>query len=277
MASERALQNFPTMSSLRRKGPARKGSTRYTTKPPSGLPEFEMLSPSRKNNGFIIQITEGRPSISVSTKAPSVQQVTIQTEPRQKPQPPPLTIPPKAHIAEDQRPATPPSPHEHCTKQERAPSPANMPLPRSNAPTPTPLEDVGVASPKSETPVMRSMFPRYNPNRPLARQSYYPHLDSVPGLASAMAVAGSSSNDPNSNNPYRQQMARRSSDLAKSSFDSQRPGIAEVKESPLRNVENSEQQAAFSTPEELTEVWNIANGQAASEEAADTYSLELSW
>ena len=121
------------------------------------------------------------------------------------------------------------------------------------------------------------MFPRYDPSRPLDRQSYYPHFDSVPGLASAMAVAGSSSNNRNSNNPYRNQMARRSSDLAKSSLDSQRNGVTQVKESPLRTVETSEQQASFSNPEDLAEVWNISNGQAASAEAADTYTLELSW
>ena len=277
MASEKALQMFPTMSSLRKKGPQRKGSARYTTKPPLGLPEFEMLAPSGKSNGFIIQITEGRPSISESGLDQTAQQDTTQIQPKQKPQPPPLTIPQKAHIAEDQRPATPPSPLTPSPVQERTPSPANVPLPRSSAPTPTLIQEDGVASPKSETPVMRSMFPRYDPSRPFARQSYYPHLDSVPGLASAMAVAGSSSNNRNSNNPYRQQMARKSLDAAKLSSDSQRPGTAEVKESPLRSVENSEQPTIFSNAEDLVEIWNIANGQAPSDTAAEMYSLELSW
>jgi len=92
-----------------------------------------------------------------------------------------------------------------------------------------------------------------------------------------MAVAGSSSNNRNSNNPYRQQMARRSLDIAKTSLDGRRPGTAEVKESPLRSVENSEPPTTFSDPEDLLEVWNLANGQAPSDEAADAYSLELSW
>ncbi len=120
------------------------------------------------------------------------------------------------------------------------------------------------------------MFPQYNPNRPLARQSYYPDMEAVPGLASAMAAAGSSINR-SSNNPYRQQMARRSLDPAIGSLDSQRPGTAEAKESPLRVVEKLEQQATYSKPEDLVEIWNIANGQAASEEAAEAYFLELSW
>lgn len=120
------------------------------------------------------------------------------------------------------------------------------------------------------------MFPQYNPSRPLARQSYYPDMEVVPGLASAMAAAGSSTNR-SSNNPYRQQMARRSLDTAIGGLDSQRPGTAEAKESPLRVVEKLEQQATYSKPEDLVEIWNIANGQAASEEAAEAYSLELSW
>ena len=267
---------LPTMPSLKKKGSARKGSIRYTTKPPSGLPEFEMLAPSGKSNGFVIQIAEGRPSLSESVRPLTAQRPATHTEPRQRPQPPPLAIPPKAHITEEQRPGTPPSPPNIPNVQERAPSPTDIPLPHSSAPTPTIGEGGVAASPKPETPVMRSMFPRYDPSRPLDRQSYYPHLNSVPGLASAMATAGSS-RTRNSNNPYRQQMARRSLDLAKPGSDSQRPGIVEVKESPLRTVETAEQQTTFSKPEDLVEVWNIANGQAASEEAADTYSLELSW
>lgn len=265
------------MSSLRKKGPLRKGSARYTTKPPSGLPEFEMLAPSGKGNGLVIQITESRPLPSDSVHTPTNLPATPPSSRQQRPQPPPLTIPQKAHIAQEQRPATPPSPLSPSPTQERAPSAADVPLPRSSAPTPTLAGDGHIASPKSETPVMRSMFPRYDPSRPLARQSYYPDVEAVPGLASAMAAAGSSSINRSSNNPYREQMKRRSTDTAKASLESQRPAIGGIKESPLRTVENLEQQAVYSKPEDLVEIWNIANGQAASDEAADTYSLELSW
>ena len=124
---------------------------------------------------------------------------------------------------------------------------------------------------------MRSMFPRYDSSRPLARQSYYPHLESIPGLASAMAMAGSSSKDRYSNNPYRQQMTRRCLDDGRSSSESQVPKITEIRESPLRAVDNLEQPIKFSSPEDLNELWNIANGQVTSEETADAYALELSW
>ena len=269
---------FPTMSSLRKKGSTRKGGTRYTNKASLEIPEFEMLAPSGKANGFVIQITEGRPSISEPVPAGPEQRAPVQQSPRRRPQPPPLAIPPKAHIVEEQKPDIAPNPIHPSPVYERAPSAADVPLPRSNAPTPIPVEQSHAISPEAETPMMRSMFPRYDPNRPLARQSYYPDMETAPRLASAMAVAGSASNNRNSNNPYRQQMARSSSEpLTKASPDSQRSGNAEVKESPLRTVESSEQQTTYSNPEKLTEVWNIANGQAASKDTADTYHLELSW
>lgn len=267
---------FPNMSSLRKKGLVRKTSTRYTTKPPSGLPEFEMLAPSGKSNGIVIKISEGGHLASESVRTVAEPRTAIPPAAKQRPQPPPLAIPPKAHVAQEQRPATLPSPFP-SPQQQRSPSAADVPLPHSSVPTPTLVEDYSISSPKSETPVMRSMFPRYDPSRPLARQSYYPDVEAVPGLASAMAAAGSSSINRSSNNPYRQQMARRSLDPAKVSLENQRLGIAEVKESPLRAVETSEQQATYSEPDDLGEIWNIANGQAASEEAAEAYSLELSW
>jgi len=116
------------------------------------------------------------------------------------------------------------------------------------------------------------MFPRYDPSRPLNRQSYYPNEDAVPGLAAAMAVAGSSSN-----NPYRQAGHRSVSDFVKRDLEKVRSDSASIKESPLRNMDDVEDRAALSSPEELLELWAIANGQAARHEAAETCNLELSW
>lgn len=284
MASERALQLFPTMSSLRKKVPVRKGRTNHVNKLQAGLPDFEMLQPLGKANGFVIQISEGRPSTSVSIPPspsfPPQQEAhtTMQEVPEPKPHPPPLTIPAKAHIADDQRPDTPPSPLTPSPIQSRAPSPAGIPLPRSSTNTPTFIRSDSVASvqnassPVVVSPVMRSMFPRYDPSRPLNRQSYYPNEDAVPGLAAAMAVAGSSSN-----NPYRQAGHRSVSDFVKRDLEKVRSDSASIKESPLRNMDDVEDRAALSSPEELLELWAIANGQAARHEAAETCNLELSW
>lgn len=114
------------------------------------------------------------------------------------------------------------------------------------------------------------MFPKYDPSRPLDRQSYYPN--NVPGLAAAMAVAGSSSN-----NPYRQAGNRSVSDFAKRSVENIRGDAASIKESPLRHMDNAEDHAILSNSEELLELWAIANGQAPSEDTAETFHLELSW
>ena len=263
------------MSLLRKNQPGRKLSTRYTTKPPTGLPKFEMLQPPGKTNGFVIQVIEQpayRPSTSESIR-PSFEaaQPIETTSPRQKPPPPPLTlaIPPKVHISENQRVPPPPDTPPPASIHNRAPSPADIPLPRSSMNTPERGQCSSNNMPAVVSPVMRSMFPKYNPSRPLNRQSYYPNIEAVPGLASAMAVSGSS------NNPYRQQLARRS--MLRTSIEVERNETPDVKETPLRMVENAEHHAEFSSPEVLLELWNISNGQAASEVAAISYNLELSW
>ena len=52
---------------------------------------------------------------------------------------------------------------------------------------------------------------------------------------------------------------------------------ANVKESPFRSTDITEEKTALSSPEQLLDLWDIANGQTALEEVVDTYVLELSW
>ena len=52
---------------------------------------------------------------------------------------------------------------------------------------------------------------------------------------------------------------------------------ANVKESPFRSTDTTEEKTALSSPEQLLDLWDIANGQTALEEVVDTYVLELSW
>ena len=247
------------MSSLRR--PVPKGSMISTRKPKSNLPVFDMLHPSGKTNGFVIHITEAPPP---PPGPPSVILETHDTQKsRQKPQPPPLAIPPKAYISDDQRPATPPS-----STRSRALSPTEIPLPRSSTNTP-----ILVGSNDGATPVMRSIFPRYDPNIPVTQQQYRPNIERVPGLASAMAVAGTSSYHPPS---YSQQANDRPSSAYLQS-ERERRKAAEISESPFQSADIVEHEAKLSSPEQLLDLWDIANGQTASEEVADTYVLELSW
>ena len=243
--------------------------TKRTEKPTAGLPKFDMLHPSSKTNGFVIQITEalpppppGPPSIILDTPNTSEQ------APRKKPQPPPLAIPPKAYISDNQRPATPPSPPTSFPTPSRAASPTEVPLPRSSTNTP-----VLVSSTSGATPVMRSMFPRYDPNVPLTQQQYRPEIERVPGLASAMAVAGTSSYRPPS---YSQEANNRPSSAY---LQLEREGLkaADIKESPFQSADNAEPEMTLSSPEDLLDLWDIANGQTASEGVGETHVLELSW
>lgn len=254
------------MSSVRR--PAHKGTKRIE-KPTAGFPKFDMLHPSGKTNGFVIQITEalpppppGPPSVFLETPDTSEQ------APRKKPQPPPLAIPPKALISDDQRPATSPSRPTSIPTRSRAASPTEVPLPRSSTNTPIPVSSVSGA-----TPVMRSMFPRYDPNVPLTLQQYRPEIETVPGLARAMAVAGTSSYRPPS---YLQQANNRPSSAY---LQSERDGLkdADIKESSFQSADKAEPETTLSSPEELLDLWDVANGQTASEGVGDRHVLELSW
>ena len=229
-----------------------------------------MFPPLGKTNGFVIQITEAPPP-PAPPGPPFVlpkTQNTAEHAPRQKPQPPPLAIPPKAYISDDQRPATPPSPPTSLHTRNRAASPTEVPLPRSSKTSPK-----LVRSNSGATPVMRSMFPRYDTNIPFTQQQYRPDIDRVPGLASAMAVAGTSSYRPPS---YSQQANNRPSS-AYLQLERERLKAAEAKESPLRSTDHAEQKTTLSTPEQLLDLWDNANGQTASEGVVDTYVLELSW
>ena len=244
-----------------------KDGTRSTKKPAAGLPEFDMFPPLSKTNGFIIQITEATPP---PPGHPSVMPETLYGaghNSRQKPQPPPLTIPPKAYISDDQRPATPPSPPASLPLGNQLTSPTEIPLPRSSKNSPI------VRSNSGATPVMRSMFPRYDPNKPFTHQQYRPDTDRVPGLARAMAVAGTSSYRPPS---YTQEATNRPSS-AYLQLEREKLRAGDSKDSPFRSAENVEPKATLSTPEQLLDLWDVANGQTTSEEILDTYTLELSW
>ena len=255
------------MSSLSR--PVQKGNTAYTRKPAPGLSDFEMFpSLGKTKNGFVIHITETPPPPPGPPHAISKSQDTAEQTSRQKPQPPPLAIPPKAYISDNQQLATHPSPPSTLPPRSRAASPTQVTLPRSDTNTP-----ILVRNNSGRTPIMRSMFPRYDHNKPFTAQQYRPDIDAVPGLASAIAVAGTSSYNAPS---YSQQAnIRPSSAYLRSERDKQQ--AADMKESPFRSAETTEHKPTLSSLEQLLDVWDIANGQTASKAVADTYVLELSW
>ena len=262
MATERIHQQG-SLASLRKQIPVRKLSARYTTKPPSRLPEFEMIKPPNQSADVVIAITET--DAPVADKPMAEDQGAKQ--PRVRPQPPPLTIPKKARL-----PQARPKPESSLRQSapspppDRAPSAAEVPLPRSSTNTLAPARKSSESSP-AETPVMRSMFPTYNPNLPLSRQEYHPTGDSIPdSVYTQQATASSWSN------PY-----RNSQSTAQPSADPLNPArVIDTRESPLRRSESLKRADAVSSSEQLASLWDIANGQAY-HEAAESYTLELNW
>ena len=264
MATERVHQQG-SIASLRKHLPVRKISARYTTKPPSGMPEFEMLKPSGNSASIVVAVTENRPSTSDSIPEVEEPESPETKSPPIRPQPPPLTIPAKAQIAPERKADSPgPSSITPSAPRSREASAAEVPLPRSSANTPDLDRKGSQEEEPAETPVMRSMFPSYNPDVSLGQQHYYPNMDAAPGYSRATARLSS-------NNPYAQQMNRGQTD-----FGAPSTAVKEPKESPLRRSESLKHATAISTPEELLELWSVSNGQDY-EQAADSYTLELSW
>ena len=111
---------------------------------------------------------------------------------------------------------------------------------------------------------MRSMFPSYNPSVPLGQQQYYPNMEAVPALSRIRDAAGPSSYIPHSHQ-----------EASNTNFGLPKQDNVK-KESPLRRSESLKRPTTFSKIEDLSELWNISNGQAA-KDAADSYTLELSW
>ena len=153
-----------------------------------------------------------------------------------------------------------------CSQSPSPPQPEGSS--KSRASSPTLVRKGSNASTRTATysPVMRSIFPRYDPNMSLARQQYYPQAQN--GGASPAPFGDVYSPSPCS------QQGRQGSGLALPVLDIPPPpaGSAPV----LQQVMHARRSSALSTPEELLQLWSIANGQAV-RDVEDTYSVELSW
>lgn len=257
-------------------------------------PDFEMVKMSDGAHGIVIAVQETSVS-SVSASKP-IDYETSNT--RSKPSTAPsitLSSPPPARTTDRSARANirarTPSPivvqeRIHIERRSRSASPTNVPVPDSPPceRVPLPLHQDG--SPKSHTtsptlfrkgsnasmrtatysPIMRSMFPRYDPSMSLAQQRYYPPTPDNGASSNAIRNAYSPS--------LCSQQERRNIRLALPVLD-----IPQSNSGPAPILQQASQAPSSftpSTPEELLIAWNIANGQAVSE-AADTCSLELSW
>ncbi|KAL8657977.1 MAG: hypothetical protein Q9226_001387 [Calogaya cf. arnoldii] len=119
--------------------------------------------------------------------------------------------------------------------------------------------------------MMRSMFPRFDPAVPLARQQYYPAVDISPGVAAATSRV----DDIGSYSPslYSQQEPS----FRREETDTHRTGLTNGLglKNVLKPLEGPKDSACFSTPIELVDVWAFANGQKTSGVARE-FKLELS-
>ncbi|KAI4272457.1 MAG: hypothetical protein L6R38_006592 [Xanthoria sp. 2 TBL-2021] len=206
----------------------------------------------------------------------------------------PIPPPPKAHVPTSQdpaapsfrlqaptpplaeRPPTPVSLHVSCpsptsASPSRAASPTSVESgPRSHTSSPTLVRNGSTASTGTYSPVMRSMFPRFDPTVPLARQQYYPTVDVSPEVAAATSRVDIRSYSPSLYSQQEQSFRREET-------DTQRTGLTNGlgPKNVLNQSESPKEVACISTPIELVDVWAFANGQETSG-AAREYKLELS-
>ncbi|KAL8799111.1 MAG: hypothetical protein Q9182_006145 [Xanthomendoza sp. 2 TL-2023] len=242
---------------------------RYTTRPPIREPSFEMMKPAGEVHEVVIAIEEDNTVTHYPIPPPPkayispAQDLATPSFRLQAPTPP---------LAE--RPATPVSlvvscPSPTISSQSRAASPTSIESsPHSHTTSPTLVRNGSTASTGTYSPVMRSMFPHFDPTVPLAQQQYYPSMDINPAM-----VAGSTrTDDIGSYSPslYSQQ------EHSSRTLDA---GFARTDGLGLKNMmkpsESSNDASSFSTPNELVALWALANGQEAPE-ALQKYRLELS-
>lgn len=254
------------MESLRKDRSRPRGILHYSTRPPADT-EFEMFKMPKtpgESRGVVIAIEETVPaefvrSIPSNAYVPEVQSYESAPKPissilsdvahggsRQKPSLAPSRLPPSLRLAV--------SPAMERTPPQRHPSSPN--LVRSNS-----MGSVGVHS-----PVMRSIFPRYDPKVPLAKQHYYPNHEINRGPTHAKLKVP----------PPSVSCADIPSQVETLSPGPPKVNTRTIPDGAVHAFKDSESAPVISTPEDLLDLWSVANGQG-SHEAAETYTLRLSW
>ncbi|KAI4166621.1 MAG: hypothetical protein LQ343_007894 [Gyalolechia ehrenbergii] len=253
------------MGSISQPQQGRKRMFRYTTRPPLREPEFEMMKPTGDVHELVIAIEETHPDTFDPIPSPP----KARTSPFQDATAPSFRLeaptPPQAD-----GPTTPISLILSCPSTSppgsRSVSPVSSdPSPSSHIGSPNLDRKGSTASTGTYSPVMRSMFPRYDPALSLRQQRYYPSTEISP------AVAATSSRVNNAG-----------SYSASLYTQLEAPSVGRETALPsglgLQNAgklsEKLEGLSGFSTPVELVNFWALANGQM-SKKAAKEYRLEL--
>lgn len=260
------------MESLPKDRPRPKGILRYSTRPPKDT-EFEMFKlpkTSSESRGVVIAIEETVPAEFVRS-TPSKAHVPKVQAYESPPKPVSSLLSDVAHEGSHHKPSTAPnrlplSPLRLAVSPSGERSP-----PQSHTSSPTPIRSNSIGSADAHSPVMRSMFPRYDPKIPLAKQHYYPNREIHRGPADAKLKVSRPSascagipSQVETLSPRHPTINTRSPTI----IPYGRRGVA------VRTSENSDLAPAISTPDELLDLWSVANGQG-SQEAAETYTLNL--
>ena len=172
----------------------------------------------------------------------------------------PIARPGKAHVlrADDHT----------VSPAQRSASPSQA---RSHTSSPTLVRSPSAASTTAHSPVMRSMFPRYDPKVAVTQQKYYPTIES--GIMST-SLPDDSVHRPEYSPSLYSQLGNPSPTFAKANMET--PSSAHGSAQRFPSQTGHEPGPALSTPEELMDMWSIANGQE-SHEAAEIYVLGLTW
>ncbi|MCJ1301195.1 hypothetical protein MMC08_003994 [Hypocenomyce scalaris] len=248
--AEQVLRLFPS-ASLRRDGP---GRIRYSGRPPSE-PEFEMVKPHSDGKGIesaavVISITEASPTGFIHNI---------------------IQEPPRAYLVDEHSRAISPSPSNIELPPSPSDSRAETPALTEGSPhlqtSSTTLDRDAGASPTSvHSPVMRSMFPRFDPTIPLHQQRYYPTAERgpspIPSAATARPEYAPAMYSPTGRTP--------TAESGYNQFESPRTPTATYPLPPAM----AEAQPEISTPSDLLSLWSLANGQGL-DSTTSTYVLQL--
>ena len=119
------------------------------------------------------------------------------------------------------------------------------------------------------SPAMRSMFPQFVPDIRLSQQQYFPTLERVPQVSADTEIGAQYSPSL-----YSQPHSPPITSLAADPWAASRITSTILTTLPPRVTE--ETSVKVSSPEELLDLWTIANGQESSE-AAEHYTLAFKW
>ncbi|MCJ1250968.1 hypothetical protein MMC30_008198 [Trapelia coarctata] len=226
---------------------------------------FEMMNLKGGAQGIMISVQETPspppPAVAQVASSVPVRSASPAAIPPSPPAPIQIAAPPRARTHGSPRPSSPLRISTTPEPPTRATSPAQGSISQqTHRSSPTLVRNGSIASTGTHSPVMRSMFPRFDPALPLTRQNFAP----TPGVGPAAWQGEAPSLHSYSPSLYSTPLT-----TSKSNFKEARAGM---RQSPLQNSELAPPN--LSSPEQLLDLWSLASGQE-TEECSETYTLGL--